>query len=80
MSIPVEQGDPRRFQFKTAPLHEGEGQSSLECVHQAVVSSPLEDHMVITEVDVSESGSHVVFFTAKLLGHNGTQADGARNR
>ena len=44
MSIPVEQGDSRIFQFKTAPLREGEGQGSLECVHQALASS--QDHLV----------------------------------
>ncbi len=37
MSIPVNQ-DKRIFQFKTAPLHDGEGHSSLECVHQGVNS------------------------------------------
>lgn len=46
MSIPVEQGDSRIFEFKTAPLQEGEGQGSLECVHQALASSPPQDHVV----------------------------------
>lgn len=41
MSIPVEQGESRVFKFKTAPLREGDGHSSLECVHQAL-SSPQE--------------------------------------
>ena len=40
MFIP-EQGEARIFQFKTAPLREGDGHSSLECVHQAL-SSPHE--------------------------------------
>lgn len=46
MSIPVEQSDTRVFQFKTAPLCEGERQSSLECVHQAQASHSPADHLV----------------------------------
>lgn len=44
MTIPVDQGDPRVFHFKTAPLKEGEGQGSLECVHQELPHS--QDHLV----------------------------------
>ena len=46
MSIPVEQCETRVFQFKTAPLREGERQSSLECVHQAQASHSTADHLV----------------------------------
>ena len=44
MAIPVEDGDSRIFHFKTAPLQEGEGQGSLECVHQK--SHRLQEHLV----------------------------------
>lgn len=39
----TQQGDTRIFHFKTAPLREGEGQGSLECVHQALASPPRQD-------------------------------------
>ena len=46
MSIPVDRGDSKVFQFKTAPLHEGEGQGSLECVHQEMGAPPTKEHSV----------------------------------
>lgn len=46
MSIPVEHGDTRIFHFKTAPLREGEGQGSLECVHQALTTRTPQEHLV----------------------------------
>ena len=46
MSIPVEHGDARIFHFKTAPLREGEGQGSLECVHQAIATHSPQEHLV----------------------------------
>ena len=52
MSIPVDQGDTCIFQFKTAPFREGEGQSSLECVHQALTSPNPQDYMVPTQYSI----------------------------
>jgi len=45
MSVPMDQGDPKVFQFKTAPL-EGEGQGSLECVHQERDITSNKGHLV----------------------------------
>ena len=61
MSIPVNRGDPRVFKFKTAPL-EGEGQGSLECVHQEMVS-PSTNHSV--SITYNSSGK-VLHFSGVL--------------
>ncbi len=73
MSIPVERGEPRRFYFKTAPLREGEGQGSLECVHQALVSPSALEHSVCLPLTIC-CVVHV-FLTVmlvELLGCDGT--------
>lgn len=71
MSIPVEHGDSRDFQFKTAPLREGEGQSSLECVHQALASPLPQDHMVNIACGWFHDYNYGYIIIAELLGYNG---------
>lgn len=57
MSIPVDKGDTRVFHFKTAPLREGEGQGSLECVHQALISPLHQVHWCVQAIYLRTFGS-----------------------
>ena len=63
MVIPISRGEPRKFQFKTAPLREAEGRQkgSLECVHQAM-EQPRHQHQVR-----GKWGGGVISLTDSLL-------------